>query len=263
MKIFYPPDYLETEIKKQLLSNDKVDKEKVWTYLIAKKFEYNHSLLIKKLCRQDEIVPKNSVIWLEAHFDKPREYKDKHPNYGEVIADLSIGFLEKVPNFEARIKSNGDWICIAEAKWGSDDRLKENKRNQLAKLIESSLLLESNLSKLPEKVYVTLITPKYMTLRHSHFKVKYFDLFKKYQNNYKNIEYDLECEFKFKKYNQSFLEERIRNNLKLNWVTYEELLEIENLMETKIPEKFRTARESWQDVFQELNMKKLYDKLIR
>ena len=102
-----------------------------------------------------------------------------------------------------------------------------------------------------------------MTYRHSHFREGYFDIFKNYQNNYMNIAYDLKCKFKLKRYDQSFLEERIRSNLKLNWVAYEELLEIDDLMEKHRPKKFKTTRKSWQDVFQELNMKELYGKLIR
>jgi len=260
MRLFYPKHYIRKQIKSALLDNDKVDAEKVWTFLVGKKYEDNQSLLIKKVCRHDEIVPNNSTIWLEGHLDKTR-YENN--NSGEVIPDMSFGCLEQNPETKARVVSNGNWICTVEAKWGSDDRLKNSRRNQFAKLIESSLLLESKTPELPERVYVILLTPEYMTFPHDHFEVTYYQLYEKYKNNYKEIIPDLECKHKLKKYSQDFLNERIRKNLILNWATYEDLLGIDNLMETKIPDKYQTTRKSWKEVFIELKFEKLYQQIIR
>ena len=42
----------------------------------------------------------------------------------------------------------------------------------------------------------------------------------------------------------------------------ENLLGLKNLVQTKIPGKFKTTRDSWEQVFLELNMEKHFKELI-
>jgi len=52
-------------------------------------------------------------------------------------------------------------------------------------------------------------------------------------------------------------------SLKLNWVTFEELLDLSNLVEDHIPGKYRTTLETWEQVFQEIHREDLFVELSK
>jgi hypothetical protein len=107
--------------------------EIMWTYLVKLKYEKNVSGLVNKLCCHEETLPENPQIGIETPL-----YLDE-----TCRADMAVGFIEKVPGTSNQIRSNGEWICIAEAKWYSDvhQDAKFPQINQLSQIIEHAILL--------------------------------------------------------------------------------------------------------------------------
>jgi len=254
----HPPPYLKNQIRKPFIEN-KMKREIVWTYIVGRKYENekSHRDLAKILGVEDEKMPEESKIWLEAYLQPTRE------NEGDswmTRSDLSIGCLKTIESSELQICSNGNWVCICEAKWNADVHYdKKDEVNQLAKLIEHALLIHNH-DVYPERVYVTLITPQY-------FKDKpknkdYQNIFSKYQDDKNLILNDLqECKLKFKdNVDYNFLTERL-SQLYLNWVTFEELLGLPNLVEDHRLGKYRVTIDSWEKVLMEMGRKDLYSEL--
>jgi len=235
---------------------NQLEKEVLWTYIVGKKYEDGkyHKDLAKILGTEDERIPDDSKIWIEAFLQPTRV--NEH-NSWKTRADLSMGCLEKIEGSELQICSNGNWVCICEAKWNADVHYdKKDEVNQLAKLIEHALLLHNQDGGYPERVYVTLITPQYFK---DKIKDKdYQNIISKYQDDKNLILNDLqECKLQFQNYvDYNFLKERLAR-LILNWVTFEELLELPNLVEDHKP-----TFDSWKKVFMQMGRMDLYNKLL-
>ncbi len=90
--LMHPPHYVEVQIRPVIRSNDMM-KEVVWTYLVARKYENDHKTLCKLLCGQNEEMPFNSKIWLEAYL-YPTRVRQEEVQYWRSRADLSMGHLE-------------------------------------------------------------------------------------------------------------------------------------------------------------------------
>ncbi len=69
------------------------------------------------------------------------------------------------------------------------------------------------------------------------------------------------CSLPFLKYDVDTLISRI-DALKLNWVTFEELLGLSNLVEDHIPGKYRVTRDTWEKIFTEMNSENLFQGLM-
>lgn len=252
----HPPFYIENQISEPFLK-DKMEKEIVWTYLVARKFENNPGKLAKLLGVKETTMPEEPKIWLEAYLQPTRENEG---NYWKTRSDLSMGYLEVIEGTDLQIRSKGNWVCICEAKWKADIHYdKKNKVNQLAKLIEHALLLRNQDGVHPERVYVTLITPKYFRDKP---KEKNYQNISKYQEDKNLIVNDLQmCDLQFKNnVNYSFLKERL-SRLILNWVIFEELLGLSTLVEDHKPGKNRVTIDSWEKVLTEIRRKDLYNEL--
>jgi hypothetical protein len=218
--LIHAKSYVPRKIRPEIRNNN-THAEIVWTYLVGRKYEDDHKTLSKTLCGQEEIMPADSKIWLEAHLQPTRQ------NEGSswmVCADLSVGHLEKIENLEIQVRSKGSWVCICESKWKADIDVNKHYAgtNQLSKLIDHALLLHDKMGVFPERVYVTLITPQ--SFRNGWGLKTYYQVFNKYCSDRKLLEEDLrKCPLDFLDYDTETLVKRL-SHLKLNWVTFEELL---------------------------------------
>lgn len=264
LNILHPAPYRKKQIIPDIKKNN-LNSEVVWTYLVARKYQNNLSELTNILCGFDEKLPPNAKIWLEAYLDPTRNWKEEIISWRS-RADLAIGCLEMVQGKDAQIRANGDWICIAESKW-FDDIHKNSKFSeiyQFSQLIEHALLLHDQKGNFPDRVYVTLITPKYFKNQIGKFSRRiYWDKFQSYKSDRKNLEKDLNlCPLSFLKYDISTLIDRI-DSLKINWVTFEELLGLPDLVQDHIPGKYRCTQDSWKEIFTEMKSEDGFDDLLR
>ena len=262
-KLFHPKLYLDAQIKPDIEEN-KLSSEKVWTYLVALKYANNQKILSNMLSKRHENLPSESKVWLEAYLYPTRMRKQERKCW-KVRSDLCVGHLEIVSNRNAQLKSNGDWICIAEAKWFDD--IHPNKRYpnifQFSQIIEHAILMHNSLGQFPKRVYVTLITPKYFRDRVGKFsKRMYYEKYTRYNLDKESLVDDLKlCPLEFLHYDKETLFKRL-NALILNWVTFEELLGLENLVSDNIPGKYRINRESWEQIFEEIGELRMYEKIV-
>lgn len=176
-----------------------------------------------------------------------------------------MGHLEEIKGRENQIQgSGGEWVCIVESKWYDDIQTNtvDDGSNQLLKIIEHALLLHDNKGNFLKSVYVTLVTPKYFMEGLGKFSYrKYPKKYKEYKNEPEKLKKDLAlCTFPFLKHDIETLINRA-DALKLNWVTFEELLELPNLVEHHRPGKYRVTIDSWKEIFSEMDMDDLYIKL--
>jgi len=74
--IFHPGPYIEKQIAPALKAND-LSKEVVWTYLVARKYQYNQGIFAKKICGVAEELPGEAKIWLEAYLHPTRRTHEK------------------------------------------------------------------------------------------------------------------------------------------------------------------------------------------
>ena len=250
--IIHPPKYLQRQIIPTMALND-LSAEIVWTYLIAHLYENQIEKLVELLCGRKEALPPEPKIWLEAYLH-PTRIRREESRYWKVRADLALGHLKRVSDRKHQIHSNGSWICIAEAKWYDD--IHENRLftdiSQLSQLIEHALFMPGVTGVLPERVYVTLITPRYFKNREGPFSFRqYHDKFWQYKNNKEQIIQELEkCALTFyENFDRVILLSRINNNLILNWVTFEDLLSIDGMVHHQVPGKYRTRVNTWEEVF--------------
>lgn len=262
--IFHPAPYLERQVS-PVLENNNMTAEIVWTYLIARKYESDLPLLVNKLCGHEEDLPNNAKIWLETYL-YPTRIRKEEGKYWRSRADLAIGCIGHVGGKEAQIRADGDWICIAESKWFDDIHPNSRFSNilQFSQLIEHALLLHDKNGKFPERVYVTLITPEYFKDQKGPFSRRdYWEKYQDYTTDRKLLENDLRlCPLTFLKHDVETLTRRI-GALTLNWVTFENLLGLPNLVEHHIPGKYRTTRKTWKQVFGEMNRQDLFVELTK
>jgi hypothetical protein len=158
--LIHPAPYANIQMRPAIQKND-LTAEVVWTYLVARKYEKDHSVLASILCGQDKMLPDNSKIWLEAYLQPTRQ--DERDSW-KTRADLAMGHLEKIKGRENQIQgSGGDWVCIVESKWYDDIQTSavDDGGNQLLKIINHALLLHDGKGSFPKSVYVTLVTPRY------------------------------------------------------------------------------------------------------
>jgi len=261
--IFHPEPYVDIQIK-PVIKNNNLSAEVVWTYLTARKYEKAQSKLVAKLCGIDETLPKDSKIWLETYLHPTRIRKEEVKCW-RIRSDLSIGNIELADDRDGQIQSKGDWICITEAKWFDD--IHKNSRfpeiYQLSQMIEHALLLHSKNGKFPDNVYVTLITPQYFKDQLGKFSKRiYWEKFNDYKSDKKHLEKDLRlCPLPFLEYDVDTLISRI-DALKLNWVTFEELLGLSNLVEDNIPGRYKVTRDTWEKIFTEMDSEELFLELM-
>jgi len=211
--------------------------------------------LIERLCGKSETLPPNPHIWLEAYLHPTRK-RQQEGRYWKTRADLALGWLDRVPNnTKHQIQSNGDWLIIVEAKFLDD--LHENANFpdivQFSQLIEHALYMPAQNGKLPERVYVTLITPCRFKEKSAPYR-KYRDKFTQYTTDRGALIEDLKkCPLDFiDGLDQERLVLRV-NHLRLNWVTFEDLLGLDDLVECTSPGKPTLKIKSWGMILERVN----------
>ena len=253
-RIVHPPHYIERQIRPAIKKNN-MDAEVVWTYILARIYENDIDKLAGLLCGKEEPVPSNSRIWLEAYLHPTRAMRQEQKSW-KTRADLAIGCLENVQNRKNQLRAAGDWIGIAEAKWFDD--IHENSSfpeiYQFSQLIEHAILMPNRDASFPERVYVTLITPRYFKdcngpSCHRLYATKYLSYIQDKGSLVKDLKL---CPLNF--YNGFDLATLISrvDALTLRWITFEELLGVDELVEPSILGKYGTRPGTWGDVLGEV-----------
>ena len=262
--IFHPPPYVERQIAPALKVND-LSKEVVWTYLVARKYQDNKERLVKKICGVTEKLPESAKIWLEAYLHPTRQRQEEVKCWRS-RADLSVGHLELVNNRDSQIRANGEWVSIVESKWYDDIHPNPMYPQilQLSQLIEHALLLHDTAGNFPERVYVTLLTPQYFKNKEGPFSERnYQEKFEKYTSSALELKSDLKlCPLTFLNHNIDILLGRI-DSLILRWVTFEELLDLPQLVSHNVPGKYKANFRSWKQVFVQGGMESIYGELLK
>ncbi len=191
--------------------------EQVWVHLILNGYCFSDGNHLKELF---EILtgitpPTNYSFWIEALPKPPRPKEGR--SHIDVACGSIVGTEETIGGIEYLPPEEGEGsVCFVEAKFLSDIAVKtthDAKRNQLARVAESLLNMQSSEGNLPADVILTLLTPEYFreqTIPASRFYA-----------------------YKFVEYKDSSLisadlveEARERSHtLKLRWVTFEELID--------------------------------------
>jgi hypothetical protein len=261
----HPADYIKKQISPVIKKDKDFKKEIVWTYLVARKYKDDYEKLAEMLGVKERIMPEVPLICLEANLQPTRE-KEFRSSWS-TRADLAIGHFEfeKGTKRKKSIQSNGrEWICIAESKWYDKGHFTKTpeKINQLLKIIEHALLLHDDQGRFPHKVYMTLVTPRYFKERTGKFSHRYYsDKYEEYKEPAK-LEKDLKmCRLPFLKHNIETLISRT-NALVLNWITFEELLRLPNLVEDRIPDRYKVTFDSWEEVFIKMGRMDIYKEML-
>ncbi len=260
MLITHPKLYVDSQIRPAIQGGD-LTAEVVWTYLVARKYEKDHETLAGLLRGEHMMMPSISRIWIEAYL-QPTRHKER--DSWKARADLAMGDLEEVKGRKHQIQSSGKyWVCIVESKWYDDIQANavNNESNQLLKIIEHALLLHDSKGKFPDSVYVTLVTPKYFKEGLGKFSRRdYRTIYDEYNQPEKLKKALTLCSLPFSKHDLETLISRA-NALKLNWVTFEELLGLPNLVEDHVPGMHRVTIGSWKEVFFKIGREDLYGEL--
>lgn len=262
-RIYRPPGYIEKQIS-PVISADNLSREVVWTYLVALKHHDDQQSLVNKLCGSVETLPGDSKIWIEAYMHPTRTLREE-VKWWRSRADLAIGYLKGVKGRKHQIQGSGEWINIVEAKFYDDihPNSKYPEIYQYSQIIEHALLLHDSSGNFPERVYVTLLTPRHFkesreSLSHRRYKEK----FEEYNRDKSILRSDLKlCPLRFLEYDLDTLLSRI-DSLILRWVTFEDLLGLPDLVNHRVPGKYQVTVTSWEQVFDMVEMKQQYKLLV-
>lgn len=203
--------------------------EVVWTYLIGALAKKNKEIY-KRIAGFDYSI--NHSIFFESQPQTPYIGIE-----GNSYIDMALGALEIRSGTTSGIKYSryfGNDICFVEAKYLSDLSVKTEHspiRNQMDRVLENLLCIYGD-NMFPNKVVFTLLTPR--KFKQTHGTRLYYYKFHEYEKNLKNnkekLANKIELSLDSKRYNNFeypiSLEKRL-DGLTLNWITYEELLEIE------------------------------------
>jgi hypothetical protein len=226
--------------------------EQVWTFLIAAGFASTGVQGIRKLAHiltgcTDLEIGEEDKIWLEA-LPYPPRYKEGNTNLDMALGRISPSELDEGETHSETkgngIKYGGDggFICFCEMKWYSDiskDVTHDKHRNQLVRVIDNALMFEDEEDMLPERIFVTLVTPKVFKERKPKSRL-YAYKFEEYANERAILE-DLEgCRLLYRpkperkkekeekvQYHQEKLSQ-VKGRLQrheLKWTTYEDLMD--------------------------------------
>jgi hypothetical protein len=261
--LFHPDPYVDVQIR-PAIQKDNLSAEVVWTYLVARKYQENPQTLVNLLCGFDEALPENPTLWLETYL-YPTRIRNEERNAWKIRADMAIGHFGLAEDRNSQIQSNGEWVCIAESKWFDDIHAngKFPEIYQLSQIIDHALLLHGKEGKFPDRVYVTLITPRYFKERQGRFSDRlYWEKYNNYKFEPKKLEQDLRlCQLPFLKHDIEKMVERI-NKLTLRWVTFEDLLDLPDLLEDHVPGKYRCTYTCWKPIFHKIGLEQFYDELV-
>ncbi|MBU8870746.1 MAG: hypothetical protein KOO60_07770 [Gemmatimonadales bacterium] len=220
--------------------------EQIWTFLFVYGFREEPNKLFECLTEHKEPAPENCKSWLEMMPMPVRQGSHEEGSEGNTYIDLISGSIANRTGTKAGVQYRPPGpVCLVEAKWKSDIAgytTHDPQRNQLARVIETAVTLQhhtkgENLDKptdeanakekLPEKVYVTLLTPKVFKVdslpANRFYAYKYFE----YRNQWQSLRHDIFCQHVPQRPSSDWtypsdISDRL-NNINLCWVTYENL----------------------------------------
>jgi hypothetical protein len=185
-------------------------------------------------------VGKEDKIWLEALPYPPRE-KEGNTNLDMALGRISRRTLGKKEN-HSETKGNGieyggggGFICFCEMKWYSDiskSVTHDQHRNQLVRVIDNALSFEDKEGGLPERIFVTLVTPEVFKDRKPKSRL-YAYKFEEYANKKAIFEDLAGCDLVYRpnitgekeiEEKLSQIEKRLQRH-ELKWATYEGLVD--------------------------------------
>ena len=235
--------------------------EKIWTFLIASLFDKatDQSKMIQLLCGEPLQTEKHLDIWFEAQPIPPRKGYSGYSE-GNTKLDLAFGHILPRGKTAAGIKYGpqepGSWVCFVEAKCLSDCSTTvsyDPLRNQLARVIENLLCFQDN-GKFPERIFFTLLTPRiFKENPNSHL---YGYKMQEYEDRGKILDDIEKCSIE-KRGGGGFVYPDMRQRLawlRLNWVSYEELLEPEYGDEIDIVRRPEEIRDHKEKIIDTLNL---------
>lgn len=208
--------------------------EKVWTFLIASLFDRapDQSKMVELLCGEPLHTGKHQDIWFESQPISPRKGKEGLSE-GNTKLDLAFGHIVQRGSTSGGIAYGpheaGSWVCFVEAKCLSDCSTAvsyDPLRNQLARVIENLLCFQTD-GKFPERLFFTLLTPRFF--RQNWNARLYGYKMREYEDREKILADINQCKIEWRQgYGPDHVDLRKRlAALRLNWVSYEELLEPE------------------------------------
>ena len=222
--------------KRELIKNIKrgriKNNEKVWNYLIAHLISNsdNNKEYINKICGKNvNITKQNQMFWYEPEPLPPRMGE------GNTKLDLALGDIklrdETQLGIEYNHNSKTSWVSFIEGKYLSDcSTIVSNDplRNQIVRIIENLLCFQAN-SQFPSELYFTLLTPR--KFKENPYTRLYGYKMEEYQDDEKlTRDIKLSNLEKRNQPNKWSYPNNIKNRmkkLKLNWITYEEIIEKE------------------------------------
>jgi len=228
--------------------------EKVWTFLVACLFDRasDQSKMIEKLCGEPLKMPRDAEIWFEAEPIPPRK-GTKGNAEGNTKLDLAFGHVARRGTTAAGITYGphepGSWVCFVEAKCLSDCSTTvsyDPLRNQLARVIENLSCFQAE-GMFPEGIFFTLLTPR-LFLQNPNTRLYGYKM-REYEHR-ENILADIsQCKIEWRQgFGPEHLDLRSRlATLRLNWVSYEDLLEPEMGVDLDVvgaPERVQGLKET-------------------
>ena len=219
--------------------------EQVWTFLIAAGFAATGEQGVRKLAHiltgcTDIEVGEEDKIWLEALPYPPRE-KEGNTNLDMALGRIKRRDLGRDDN-PSKTKGNGvecggdgGFICFCEMKWYSDiskDVTHDKHRNQLVRVIDNALSFAGDNGELPERIFVTLVTPKVFKERKPKSRL-YAYKFEEYANKQAIFEDLAGCDLVYRpniigekeiEEKLSQIEDRLQRH-ELTWATHEDLVD--------------------------------------
>ena len=244
-----PPRYT-WESKFNFLSkkimNDFLNKEEIWTFIIACAYAYSGKEGIQQLTSILCQIPLSEIhnCYEKAYI----EYMVKTPRkgiqgdaLGNSVIDLALGCIDITKKRMIHYKPDNavnDWICLVEMKLFDDIQATSGKnpiRNQLVRIIEDAITFQKHGHNIfPNKVHVTLVTP---ALFQEETESRLYGIkFEKYHNTSQNtvdvnsILTDI-SKTRMNKRNEpkwkypDNIKDRLEINLSLHWVTFEDIIE--------------------------------------
>lgn len=244
------------EIRAALEKSNLNRNEKVWTFLVACLFDRasDQSKMIEKLCGEPLHLDRHLDIWFEGEPIPPRRGRQGNSE-GNTKLDLAFGhIMRREPTANGITydpQQEGFWVCFVEAKCLSDCSTTvsyDPLRNQLARVIENLLCFQAE-GKFPERIFFTLLTPR-IFLKSPNARLYGYKM-REYEDHEKILADIEQCRIPRREdsgYSYPDLRGRLKA-LRINWVSYEELLEPEMGTDLDIvtaPERVQRQKETIQ-----------------
>jgi hypothetical protein len=217
---------------KELEQRNAPRNERLWTFLVASLLDGapDQAALMGRMCGEPVAVPKRLDVWFEAEPIPPRHGTDGKSE-GNTMLDMAFGHIALRANTRGGIEygphQTRSWVCFVEAKCLSDCSTTvtyDPLRNQLTRVIENVLSFQAN-GQFPDRVFFSLLTPR---LFKDHPGARLYGYKMREYEDHDRLLADIEACCIAKRCQPGFvfpddLKQRL-TALRVNWVTYEELL---------------------------------------